>query len=120
MYNVVGSFTFLLLTNSLKIRSIFFSAKLNKENCMVMVLSCSYFFVCICGFHYWSFYAESCLALCSRVFVSVLCSIVITSLGKKRAGRYMCFSCYCLFILHAFNLVPFCFLLASGVGWGLC
>ena len=32
----------------------------------------------------------------------------------------MCFSCYCLFILHALNFVLFLFLLVSGVCCNLC
>ena len=62
------------------------------------------FFAWLCGFYYWSFHVESCLALYFRV-VSVLFSIVITSLGEERAG----FSCYCL---HALNFglfsLPLC------------
>ena len=26
------------------------------------------YFVCLCGFYYWPFHVESCLALCSRFF----------------------------------------------------
>ena len=58
---------------------------------------CSYF-VWFCGFYYEAFHVASCLALCSRVFFS----IVITSLGEERAGVCGFRAFVCLFFAHVF------------------
>ena len=78
----------------------------SKEVVLVLFL----LFVWLCGFCYWPFHVEYCLALCSHVF-SVLFSNVIISLGEERAG--LSASHVSLFILHAFNFVLFLFLLVS-------
>ena len=54
------------------------------------------FFVWLCGFCYWPFHVESCLALCSRVS-SVLFSIVITSFWEEIAGLRASRAIVCLF-----------------------
>ena len=51
------------------------------------------------GFYYEAFHVEFFLGPCSHVF-SVLISIVIAWLGEGS----MCFSCTCMFILHALFL----------------
>ena len=52
------------------------------------------------------FHVESYLAPCSQHGYSVLFNIVITLLGDERAGS-ICFSCICMFILHAFHFLSF-------------
>ena len=59
---------------------------------------CTSYFLWLCGFDYEAFHVDPYLASCSQVF-SILFSIVITSLERECLS--MCFSCICLFILHA-------------------
>ena len=49
-------------------------------------------------------------SLFSCVLVSFV-SIVVTSLWEERESWFMCFSCICLFILHALMFVLFVFFL---------
>ena len=45
---------------------------------------CYSYCVCLCGFHFGAFHVESCLALCSRVFLfSVLLALGSLHLGKR-------------------------------------
>ena len=57
---------------------------------------CDTYFVCLSGFYHETFHFVSYLAPGSLCFVSVLFSIVITSLGEEKAGRYASHALVCL------------------------